>query len=196
MGPSRRVDLLLLALGLTAFAAIAAVVAVTSARTLAGRLRTMAPRTRAEVYRLAVAGVAVTIVLASMPELLAFRVDWWLIASLAVAGLLALEFPLHISLSVKVSVATAVFFTALLLLPVWQAAAFVGAVQAGDITIAAYRKVRMTREKPPVRAIATNLLFNGGQAYLSTLAAGIALAMAGVSAQSGQIGRASCRERV
>jgi putative nucleotidyltransferase with HDIG domain len=184
MVQSRRVELLLLALGLSALAVIAGLTAVAHAHEGMRRLRTMAPRTRSEVYRIAVAAVALAVFLASAPRLVQ-PVDWWLIASLGVAGILALEFPLHISLSVKVSVATAVFFAALLLLPVWQAAALVGSLQATDITIAAYRKVRATKEKPPRRAIATNLVFNGGQAYLSTLAAGMPLALAGVSARTG-----------
>ena len=110
--------------------------------------------------------------------------DWLLIVSVAAAGILALEFPLHISLSEKVSVASAVFFAGVLLLPVWQAAALVGALQATDICLVAFRKVRSTRERPPMRAIAISVLFNGGQAYLSTLAAGLVLAVGGVSARA------------
>ena len=185
MVPSRRIEVVILAVGMTAFVAIAGLLAIAHARDGMRRLRAMAPRTRSEVYRLTVAAFAVSVFLASAPRLLQLPVDWWLVASLGVGGILALEFPLHISLSVKVSVASAVFFAALLLLPVWQAAALVGALQACDITIAAFRKVRATRETPPVRAIATNVAFNGGQAYLSTLAAGIPLSAAGVSAHTG-----------
>ena len=63
--------------------------------------------------------------------------DWWIVASLALGGLLALQFPLHVSLSEKVSVATAVFFAAVLLLPVAQAAALVGAISGLNIATAA-----------------------------------------------------------
>jgi putative nucleotidyltransferase with HDIG domain len=84
-----------------------------------------------------------------------------------------------------VSVATAVFFAAVLLLSVWQAAALVGALQAADVCIALMRRVRRSKEWPPVRAVALNVVFNGGQAYLSTLAAGLILAAGGVSARNG-----------
>jgi putative nucleotidyltransferase with HDIG domain len=145
----------------------------------------MSPRRASELYRLAAGLLAVGILAATAGRLVTGGVDWWLIASLSAAGILALEFPLHISLNVKVSVAAAVFFAAVLLLPVLQAAALVGALQAVDICVAASRKVRATREQPPLRAIGINVLFNGGQAYLSALAGGGLLAGAGVSARAG-----------
>src|SRR5690348_7135225 len=129
----------------------------------------MAPRRRSELFRLTIGIVAFAAFLATLGRVGMGGVDWWLVVSLAAAGILALEFPLHISLSVKVSVASAVFFAAVLLLPVLLAAALVGGLQALDICIAAFRKVRATREQPPLRAIAINVLFNGGQAYLSAL---------------------------
>jgi putative nucleotidyltransferase with HDIG domain len=72
-----------------------------------------------------------------------------------------------------------------LLLPVWQAAAVVGVLQTADVCVAAARKIRRTREKPPWRAIATNALFNGGQAYFAALVAGALLAAGGVSGRGG-----------
>jgi len=145
----------------------------------------VAPRQRSELYRVGVGLVAVAILAADLGRLVDRRPDWLLIASIAATGILALEFPLHISLSVKVSVASAAFFAAVLLLPVWQAAALVGALQALDICLAAFRKVRATRERPPLRAVAINIVFNGGQAYLSTLAAGLVLAIGGVAVRDG-----------
>ena len=145
----------------------------------------MAPRHRSELYRLAVGLTAVAVLVATLGRLSGAGADWWLIAALAAAGILALEFPLHVNLSEKVSVATAVFFAAILVLPVWQAAALVGALQAADICLAAFRRVRATRERPPLRAVGINIVFNGGQAYLSTLAAGLILSSGGVSARTG-----------
>jgi len=148
----------------------------------------LSPRRRSETFRLAV-GLAATGTLAVAGGRLAGeRVDWWLLVSLAVTAILALEFPLHINISAKVSVATAVFFAAVLLLPVWQAAAIVGGLQAVDIGLAAFRKVRATREKPPMRAIGINIVFNGGQAYFAALAAGAVLAAGHVSARGGLTG--------
>src|SRR5213080_4859916 len=82
----------------------------------------MSPRRRSELYRLGVGVGALATFLAAFGRPAGERADWWLIASIVVTGILALEFPLHISLNEKVSVATAVFFAAVLVLPAWQAA--------------------------------------------------------------------------
>lgn len=145
----------------------------------------MSPRRRSELYRLAVGVAALGVFAATSNHLTGARPDWWLLASLAVAGILALEFPLHVNISEKVSVATAVFFAAVLLLPAWEAAALVGILQAADLAIAAVRRVSVTREMPPLRAVGINIVFNGGQAYLSAFGAGLLLEAAVVSARSG-----------
>ncbi|HKW07965.1 MAG TPA: HD-GYP domain-containing protein [Candidatus Dormibacteraeota bacterium] len=122
---------------------------------------------------------------ANLKGLVTGHPDGWLVGALAVAGILALEFPLHASINEKLSVASAVFFAAVLLLPMWQAAALVGGLQASDLLIAAIRRTIRTRETPPLRAVAVNMVFNGGQAYLSAVAAGALLAGGGVSARNG-----------
>ena len=144
----------------------------------------MAPRRRSELYRLAVGIVGPVVFVATAGHLASGRTSWWLVAPLAVAGVLALRFPLHISLSVKVSVGAAVSFATALLLPALQAAALVSAVLAVDVVISALKRVRRTREKPPLGTIGLNLLFNSGQGYLSVLAAGLALAATGVWARA------------
>ncbi len=151
----------------------------------------MTPRRRSELYRLGVGVGALGLAGATAGRIATGGPDWWLIASLSAAGILALEFPLHISLNFKVSIAAAVFFAAVLLLPPLQAAALVGALQAVDIVVAAARRVRATRERPPVRTIAINVLFNGAQAYLAALAGGSVLAAMGVSAWTGLAGPAA-----
>ena len=112
-------------------------------------------------------------------------VDGWVIATLAAGGLLALRFPLHVSLSEKISVVTAVFFAAVLLLPVVQAAALVAAISGVDIAIAATRRVVANREKPPLGVVALSLFFNASQLYFSAWAAGLVLLAAGVTAGGG-----------
>ena len=145
----------------------------------------MAPRRRSELYRFAVALAAAGIFVAGLARLPGDRpVDWLLVITLLAAGVLAQQFPLHISLSAKVSVSSAVFFASVLLLPAWQAAAMVAATQAIDVALRASRKVRATKENPPLGAIGLSLLFNAGQAYLSILAAALYLGLAGVSAHS------------
>jgi len=145
----------------------------------------LSPRRRSELFRLAVGLTAIGTLAANAGRLAIEPADWWLIVSIAATAILALEFPLHINISAKVSVASAVFFAAVLLLPAWQAAALVGGLQAVDIGLAAIRKVRTTRERPPLRAIGINIVFNGGQAYFAALAAGAMLSLGGVSARSG-----------
>src|SRR5258708_25935299 len=83
-------------------------------------------------------------------------VEWWLVASLLVAGVLARRFPLRISLGQKVSVDSAVFFAAVLLLPAWQAASMVAATQAIDRVIAAPRQKRATNQKQPFAGVRTS----------------------------------------
>ena len=135
----------------------------------------MTPRQRSELFRLGVGLVAASVLVATAGRVVAGPFAWLLIASLAVAGALALAFPLQISLSTKMSVASAVFFAAVLLLPVWQAAALVGVLQMADVGRAAVHRIRATRERPPLRAIGISVVFNGGQAYLSAAAAGLVL---------------------
>jgi hypothetical protein len=93
----------------------------------------MTPRRRSEIYRLAVAVIAMAVFLANLKRLAAGGFpDPPLVAALTVADLVALQFPLHVSLNEKVSVAAAVFFGAALLMPVWQAAALVAATQGAE----------------------------------------------------------------
>ena len=145
----------------------------------------MAPRARLELYRLAVVLAAGGIFVASLPRLGARPVDWWLVAALLVAGVLAYQFPLHISLNQKVSVDSAVLFAAVLLLPAWQAATLVAVAQAIDVVIAAARRTWLSKEKPPLGEVGMSLLFNAAQLYIATLAAGLFLGLAAVSARSG-----------
>ena len=146
----------------------------------------MAPRRRSELYRLTVGLAALVVFLwwgAGVGAAVA-RPPWWLVATLAVAGLLALRFPLYISVTVKVSLAAAVSFATILLLPAWQAAALVGATMAVNIAYASFRRTWRTHEKPPVGTIALLLFFNAGQGYLSVLTAGLVLSVVGTSAHN------------
>jgi putative nucleotidyltransferase with HDIG domain len=144
----------------------------------------MAPRRRLELYRIAVVVAAAGIFLAGAPHLVGRTVEWWLVAPLMVAGVLAYQFPLHISLNQKVSVDSAVLFAAVLLLQAWQAAALVAVIQAIDVVIAAGRRMWLSKEKPPLGEVGMSLLFNSAQLYIATLAAGLFLSLAGVSARS------------
>jgi putative nucleotidyltransferase with HDIG domain len=141
----------------------------------------MTPRQRSELFRLGVGLVAAGVFAATAGRLMSGPFDWWLVGWISVAGVLALAYPLQVNLSTKISVASAVFFAAVLLLPVWQAAALVALLHAADVFRAAIRRVRSSREKPPLRAIAMSVVFNGGQAYLSTAAAGLVVGLGGAA---------------
>jgi putative nucleotidyltransferase with HDIG domain len=145
----------------------------------------VAPRRRSELYRFAVAFAAAGLFIAGLGRLPGDRpVDWWLLITLLVAGVLAQQFPLHISLSEKVSVSTTVFFASVLLLPPWQAAATAAATQVIDVALRASRRVRATKEKPPLGTVGLSMVFNAGQAYLSILVPAVYLGLARVSAHT------------
>jgi putative nucleotidyltransferase with HDIG domain len=188
MRSSRRIELLVLVFAVALLATMSTFTVVDLAKSGLARLRAMSPRRRSEAFRVAVGVASIAVAVIDGPRLALGGADWWLIASLGVTAVLALEFPLHVNINTKVSVASAVFFAAVLLLPVWQAALLVGVLQAVDICIGAARKIRATREKPPLRAIAINIVFNGGQAYLAALAAGALLAATHVTVRQGPSG--------
>lgn len=142
----------------------------------------MSPRKRSELYRTAVGLTALAVFAATIRQTTAVPVQWWIVAVIGAAGLIALRFPLHVSLSNKVSVASSVFFAAALLLPALQAATLVALVSLADAAITAVRRVATSREKPPVSMIMRLLGFNAGQGYLSVLVAGLVLERAHVSA--------------
>ncbi|HKW71835.1 MAG TPA: HD domain-containing phosphohydrolase [Candidatus Dormibacteraeota bacterium] len=108
--------------------------------------------------------------------------DAGLISSLVVAGVLAMQFPIHVNLSQKLSVASAVFFAAALLVPAWEAAAVVAGTSVVDTLISSGRRMVRTRERPPF-SVAASLLFNSGQLGLSVLVAATILASGRVSAR-------------
>lgn len=147
----------------------------------------MAPHRRSEIYRLAVGLGAVVVFLAGLPHLARPAPDLGLVVTLAVAGVLAQQFPVNVNLTQKVSVAGAVFFATALLLPAWQAATLVAAISIFDTTVSVGRRVARTRERPPI-GVAFSLLFNAGQLYFSVLAAGMVLGAGGVSAERSAAG--------
>jgi len=144
----------------------------------------MAPRRLVELYRLAVVLGAAGLFIAGLPRLGVHHIDWRVVLALVVAGILAGQFPLRVSLSQKVSVDSTVFFAAVLLLPAWQAAATVAVTQAIGVVIAASRKMRASKEKLPLGEVGWSLLFNAGQLYIASLVAALCLSLGGVTAHS------------
>lgn len=142
----------------------------------------MAPRRRSELYRLAVGLAALATFAAGLGQLRLGVVDQGLASTLLVAGVLAMQFPININLSQKLSVASAVFFASSLLLPAWDAAALAAGVALLDTTISFARKAFVMRETPPWGLMVLSALFNSGQLYLSVLGAGLVLKAGGVSA--------------
>ncbi len=144
----------------------------------------MPPRRRSELYRLGV-GVAAAATFVTMAGRAGRPpVDLSLASAVLVAGVLAMRFPIHINLSQKVSAGSAVFFAAALVFPAAQAAALVALVSVLDTCISVAKRVIATRESPPWDAVLLSMFFNAGQLYLSTLAAGLLLSGAAVSARA------------
>ena len=145
----------------------------------------MTPRRRSELYRLAVGLAAGAAMAMGLAEIRPASADWALASLLGAAGVLALRFPLHVSLSNKVSVASAVFFATVLLMPAWQAAAVVAVVSLVDVAVTVTRRVVVRRERPPLASVSSLLLFNAGQGFLSTLGGALVLGAAHVSMRTG-----------
>lgn len=142
----------------------------------------MTPRRRSELFRLTVGLVGLGLIVAGASRAGSVTLDAGLISSLVVAGVLAMQFPIHVNLSQKLSVASAVFFAAALLVPAWEAAAVVAGTSVLDTLISSGRRMVRTRERPPF-SVAVSLLFNSGQLGLSVLAAATILAAGRVSAR-------------
>src|SRR5258708_29057327 len=144
----------------------------------------MAPGRLVELYRFAVVLGAAGVFIAGLARLGVHHIDWRVVLALLVAGILAEQFPRRVSLSQKVSVDSAVFFAAVLLLPAWQAAATVAVTQAIGVVIAASRKMRESKERLPMGEVVWSLLFNAGQLYIASLVAALCLSFGGVTAHS------------
>ena len=104
-------------------------------------------------------------------------------ASLVGLAVLALQFPLSVALTERISVATAVFFAVVLVFPVSQAALLVALASALSGVISMIRKFAADRHLPLSVAVPT-ILFNSAQSYLSALMAALVLAAFGTSAQT------------
>jgi HD-GYP domain-containing protein (c-di-GMP phosphodiesterase class II) len=112
-------------------------------------------------------------------------VDWGLALVLLLLAVAATQFPLHLSLTLKVSVATAVFFAAVLLLPAQHAALLAAAaVLASTVVSVVRRRWGPTPAAAPPRDVFATAAFNVAQGYLSVLAAGSVLALGDVSART------------
>lgn len=142
----------------------------------------MAPRRRSELYRLTV-GLATLAVAVVGAQRIGGVPDRSLLAALVVAGVLAMQFPIQVNLSQKVSGGSAVLFAAALLLAPWQAAALAGVISLLNTVVSVTRRTVVTRERPPWDSVALSMLFNAAQLFLATLACAAVLAAAGVSAR-------------
>ncbi len=142
-------------------------------------------RRQLEAFRgglIAVAGIAAIGAWMLLPPR---PVDLPLTLVLFVLGVAATQFPLHLSLTHKVSVATAVFFAAVLLVPTQQAALLVAAAALADTLVSVVRRRwGRTPVVAPPRDVLATAAFNLAQGYLAVLAAGAVLALGGVSART------------
>lgn len=101
------------------------------------------------------------------------------LATVVVLGTAALQFPLHFSLTTKVSPAAAVFFAAVLMLPAQAAAVAVAATVLASTALSVARRVLSSGQPPPAARVVATVLFNAAASYLATLAAGFLLPLFG-----------------
>lgn len=130
---------------------------------------------RFEVFRYGVIGLALVIALAAGRP----GFDAGLAVPLFGLGTAALVLPLHLSLTHKVSVATAVFFGAALLLPAPEAAALAAACELASALINVTARSLGTRTAPPAALVGGTMAFNSAHAYLAVLLAGRVLEAGG-----------------
>ncbi len=137
----------------------------------------MAPRL--ELYRAAVVVTALVAAAAGSAFQPGHHIEWAELALIVVLGTAAEQFPLHVSLTTKVSAAAAVFFAAVLILPALQAAAAVAAADVASTLISVSLRTRAARRAPPFHRVAATLAFNAASSYLAVLAGAAVLALSG-----------------
>jgi len=121
----------------------------------------------ADLYRLGVAVAGIAVLAAIAPGLPGGGGAWVAAAAFALAGLASLQFPLSLSLTNRVTVASSVFFAALLVLPPALAALVAGSAFALDSAVSVTRRIRSPQPRPPAMVIGLALCFNSAVAVLS-----------------------------
>jgi putative nucleotidyltransferase with HDIG domain len=126
-------------------------------------------RPRVDLYRLGVVGAALAALLLESGHLWQESPSWLLAAGFVVAGATALQFPLSLSLTNRVTVASAVFFAGLLTLSPLVAAVAAGGASALDAILSVSRLLRSRRSRPQPSVVLLALSFNAALAFLCVL---------------------------
>lgn len=140
----------------------------------------MNARARLRLFKAAVASAAAAAALIAgpaTPDPARLR----LTAVLFVLSVIALQFPLHLSLTKKVSLASSAFFATVVLLPAPRAAALAAGAMAFSTAIRVLRQTIETRHLPQLGLVASSTIFGSSQTYLAVLCGGLTLRMVTVS---------------
>jgi putative nucleotidyltransferase with HDIG domain len=143
----------------------------------------MSRRLRLEGFRTAVVLTAAGIALLRLRGL-ERPVDATIPLLLFALGVLAIQFPLRVSLINKLSVADAVFFTEALVLSPMQAATLAAITQAASSAVSIGRKWRADRKAPPFGVALPTVVFNVSQLFVAEWCSGHVLGLDRVSARS------------
>ena len=147
----------------------------------------MGRRSRADLYRLGVVGAALVVVALCAGRLPQDPAIWVRTAAFSAAGAAALQFPLSLSLTNRVSVAAAVFFAGLLILPPLPAAIAAGGASAFASLASVTQRLRSRLPRPQASVVALALSFNAALAFLCVVVPGVLLPTARV-ANAGEAG--------
>ena len=136
----------------------------------------MGRRSRADLYRLGVIVCAALVILALRAGQLPHDPALWLrTAAFTLAGAAALQFPLNLSLTNRVTVAAAVFFAGMLILPPFPAALAAGGAEAFASVVSVTQRLRSRLPRPQASVVALALGFNAALAFLCVVVPAVLL---------------------
>ncbi|HEX6349203.1 MAG TPA: HD-GYP domain-containing protein [Candidatus Dormibacteraeota bacterium] len=145
----------------------------------------MSSRRRLEAYRLSVGVLAAAVLVTQLSAIHRATVDPVIVATLLVAGVLAIQFPLGIGANHKLAMDTAALFAAAILLPTPGAVLVAAGATCAGWTISALRKLAMSPVRPRLALVLPGILFNGAQ---NTLSVGSACAIRDLVQGPGPLG--------
>ncbi len=122
----------------------------------------MPSRSTADLYRLAVAATGLGALALTARQLPPPGPAWLVALGFLVAGIAALLFPLRLSLTNRVTVASSVFFAGLLVLPPRLAVLSAALAMFAKSVISVAQRIRHHRPRPPLSVIGLALCFNPG----------------------------------
>src|SRR5207302_1224850 len=132
---------------------------------------TLGSRHLLEAYRVTVILVAAGLLLERLAGVAMGPVDPVIVATLLVAVILAIQYPLTIAANHKLTMDTAALFATAILLPTPAAMLVVAGATSAGWSLSALRKLATSPVRPRLRLVLPGVLFNAAQNTLSAAAA-------------------------